>query len=482
MDENKISNPQAAVVESTEKVEKNTSEGENAGKQEEELAAEFVELIEKSKLKIDDKVNFILTKGGLKPASVIELPTKLQTQEETKEFFKEDDIKEIINLVKKSGLEYYIGKKEIVEGTYRTKNEPEVEKYSKGEQLNIFISNSKENLDLLTKSWGTTDQEAIGKALGFPPTAVEAFVGKRETWFDEDIPDEIREGEAVIFLTPALSKDNWEEEIKEGKKRAEFVKRNSPEIYNTIIKDISDYRKWNKVENEIEKAADSSGLGIDEGIKNPIIALNAFEINTVQSCEGHLASGNSAPWIRIEAPNEPEERFINQNETFKKVAEKYNMSLEEVKKSHNRDAYWEAIKECSENGETKDYQKWREESEKLLYVTKGILDDFYKNRQVSDNIKIKIDTEGADDMAEGSFVIFNGGEDNRDISDIKLSAEEKESLGNRLNEYRKEMNIFAGFLEEKFFSEGESYLNDKRNKAQEKIDQKKIEKITEKLL
>lgn len=235
--------------------------------------------------------------------------------------------------------------------------------------------------------------------------------------------------------------------------------------------------KWDKVKSEIETAADSLGYKIDAGIKDPVVALNAFEINTGQSCEGHLDSGMSAPWIRIESPNEPEERFINQNEIFEKVAKKYNMPVEEAKRMFNVDAYWEAMHECANNGETKDYQKWKEESGKLLYTTKKILDDFYKNRQVSNNIKIKVDTESMEDMAGGSFEIFNGGKDYRDIGDEKLSPDEKEALDKRLKEYRKEMTVLSEFMKGKFFVEGESYVNNIRKKIQEDSDQKNIEKI-----
>jgi len=286
--------------------------------------------------------------------------------------------------------------------------------------------------------------------------------------------------ENKISNPQAAVAESTEEVKKETLKISDDSRKDNP-LENESNETPESQKKWDKIKNEIENSADSLGLEIDEGIKNPVIALNAFEINTAQSCEGHLDSGKSAPWIRIEAPNEPEERFINQNETFKKVAEKYNMPLGEAKRMFNPDAYWEAMKKSAANGETKDYQKWREESGKLLYVTKEILDDFYKNRQVSDNIKIKIDTEGADDMAEGSFVIFNGGEDYRDINDVQLSEEERKSLEQRLSEYREEMQAFAEFLKNKFFSEGESYVNSKRNKAQDKMDQEKIQKIREKV-
>jgi len=240
--------------------------------------------------------------------------------------------------------------------------------------------------------------------------------------------------------------------------------------------------RWDQARNEIKHIADAEGHGIDDGIKDAVIALNAFNINTGQSCEGHFDSGMSAPWIRIEALNEPEERFVGQNEAFEKVAKKCNIPVEEVKRMFNMDAYWEAFHECEKNGEMEDYQKWREESGKFLYIIKEILDDFYKNRQVADNVRIKADTENMDDMVEGSFEIFNGGEDYRNINDLKLSDEEKESLGKRLDGYRKEMQAFAGFLKDKLFGEGDNYINGKKNKAQEKVDQEKIRKIEEKLI
>ena len=235
--------------------------GEDTNKKKEnpekpELDFEFVESVEKSKMELDDKINFLLTKGGLKPASIIELPIRLQTQEEVKEFFKENEIDEIIELVKKSGLECHIGEKRIAEGSYRTKDEPEIERHSKGEHRDIFIASSKEKLDALINSWYTEDQEAIGKALGFPTTAVEAFVGKREAWFDENIPNEIRESDAVTFLTPTLSKDNWQEEMKEGDKRARFIKKNSPKIYAEIMTREALDRK----QGDIQVGVESDGL------------------------------------------------------------------------------------------------------------------------------------------------------------------------------------------------------------------------------
>lgn len=303
----------------------NTTEKKVENPKEKELDAEFIESVEKSKLEIDDKVNFLLTKGGLKPASVMELPIKLQTQEEIKEFFKEDEIDDIINLVKKSGLEYHIGEKMVVEGTYGTKDGQR--KSSRGEKIEIFIAQSKENLASLVKSWGTEDQEAIGKALGFPPTAVEAFVGKRENWFREDVSKEIRESESITFLTPVLSRDNWREEIKEGEKRAEFIKRNSPEIYATIVKAESQHREEVQEKNDQEK------------IKHIMEQINSMNANMDTNHDSEIVADFSdaqiseldAKEIVRNLPNDNNVQIIHGTYWDVSISEKFNYVLKTMR-------------------------------------------------------------------------------------------------------------------------------------------------------
>ncbi len=56
---------------------------------------------------------------------------------------------------------------------------------------------------------------------------------------------------------------------------------------------------------QVESLEDALGKRLDEGIKEPVVALRAFGIPTNQSCEGHLDHGNPYPWVQIYAP-EPE--------------------------------------------------------------------------------------------------------------------------------------------------------------------------------
>lgn len=241
---------------------------------------------------------------------------------------------------------------------------------------------------------------------------------------------------------------------------------------------VSREDRWRAVSLKIEKTADALGHGIDKNIKDLVIALNVHGVNTTQSCEGHAEKENySAPWVQMEAPNEPDERFNSQNETFEKVAKEHNLPVEEVKRMTPEDAYWEAMNECSKNGETEKYIKWKEEGRKLMEVVKEILGDFYKNRKAQDSIKIKIENN-IDKVGEGNFRLYNGGKDYQ-IIEKDLDGKEKEELEKRIERYQIEMDHFKEFLRDKFFTKGEDYVYGIIKNVQEKIDQEKINKITE---
>ena len=61
--------------------------------------------------------------------------------------------------------------------------------------------------------------------------------------------------------------------------------------------------KLARIREDIENWADMNGKGIDESIKETVIMLSALDMPTSQSCEGHIESGTSAPWVGISAPN-----------------------------------------------------------------------------------------------------------------------------------------------------------------------------------
>ncbi len=213
--------------------------------------------------------------------------------------------------------------------------------------------------------------------------------------------------------------------------------------------------KLEEIRQEVENIGDRLGKPIDEGIKETVVMFKANELPTSDSCEGHIERGLPVPYVEVSAPNEPEERFVGQNEAFEKVAKKYNLTIEEVKTSKIDEAYWEAMKECSQNKETEEYKKWNEENEKLLVKGRGFLEEFYKDRKVEPNVKLQIE-EGV-----GNFRIHNGGEDYQPVieEEREFSEEEKKARAEKIEKYRAEMREFTKFLKEKYFGHSSEKVN-----------------------
>ncbi|GCE50542.1 hypothetical protein EI42_04362 [Thermosporothrix hazakensis] len=66
------------------------------------------------------------------------------------------------------------------------------------------------------------------------------------------------------------------------------------------------WNRWNSIKERLTKAVDGRGRGIDAGILETVVALNALSLHTVASCEGHLGpngedEGTPYPWFEIEA-------------------------------------------------------------------------------------------------------------------------------------------------------------------------------------
>jgi len=212
--------------------EQNNSDLENT--REGEITPEEIERIEKSKISIDDKINLLLTKGGLKPASKILLVIKTQHDEGLTEHMNEAEVQESLSIIQESGLPYRFKDREVISEPYRTKKEPEVERFLGREQMGILIGRSPEKLEFLERALESKSDEMLGKALGFPPTAVEAFVGKRKPLNRHSLPPDIQHSDGIFFSSPTLSQDNWQEEIKYGEQRGKFIKKISPQLYNEM--------------------------------------------------------------------------------------------------------------------------------------------------------------------------------------------------------------------------------------------------------
>ncbi|HMQ02010.1 MAG TPA: hypothetical protein PKD79_03005 [Candidatus Doudnabacteria bacterium] len=173
-------------------------------------------------------------------------------------------------------------------------------------------------------------------------------------------------------------------------------------------------KQWSEIAERVNNVRDKVGEGIDEGIKSMVIALNAFGINTSQSCEGHDSHGEGAPYVDIRSIN-----FNELEETLEKLMAA-NPNSPEV------DALLEEITDINKKECSKVYP---------------LLDEFYSNRDVQQDVKLGIHFY---DIAIGK--LESEGVNVRERREKPPTQQELES-------YKKEMNAFQNFLKTKYFEE-----------------------------
>jgi len=211
-------------------------------------------------------------------------------------------------------------------------------------------------------------------------------------------------------------------------------------------KKIEKEQEWNNKLADLDTVVDRLGKGLDEHIKETVAAFNLNGFNTDGSCEGHVNWGLGAPWVEIEAPNKPKERYVGEVKILQNIAESYGISDKDIEWAMNETAWKEAYDLFEKNGETEEYKKWRSENDKLKQRAGELMDEFYKNRIVDEKVHLKFERVDAGE----TFRIYNGGEDY--ALSQKMDEEQKRGLGQRIIKYQEEMNAFGEFLKDKFLN------------------------------
>lgn len=207
-------------------------------------------------------------------------------------------------------------------------------------------------------------------------------------------------------------------------------------------------KKLEEIRNEIEQVTDTTGRGIDQGIKETVVAFNVNEISTSQSCEGHTeveGGHRPLPWVEVAASDEPDERFVGEAEAFVKTANENSVSLEELKKGHPEEVYWKLRQEVCQNPLTPEYQAWEKKNIALHGKVTKLLDEFYKDRNTEAGIRLQVDEINGD-----SFEISSEPEALNKFLNNELTDEEKNSLLNKLPKRQEEMKTFTEFLKKRF--------------------------------
>jgi hypothetical protein len=216
----------------------------------------------------------------------------------------------------------------------------------------------------------------------------------------------------------------------------------------TSLLQVDKEKKWQAQVTFLENIEDSQT--IDPAIKETVAGLNLNGVNTSASCGGHevcLERGDTPwPWILVEALDQPREKFIGELDAMQKFAESKHITLEELR--HSEDQFV-AIDSVSKNPLTAEYIEWENKCRQLERMVGSLLEDFYRNRQVADYVKIKIGRGIHEDVY---FYVSNMID--QDLSDKAsngtLSIDETNLLVSQLADRQKEMKDFAKFLKDRF--------------------------------
>jgi len=176
-------------------------------------------------------------------------------------------------------------------------------------------------------------------------------------------------------------------------------------------------QRWDELAEKFSRITDKTGRPIDTGILETVVALNALDITTSMSCEGHLDHGLPYPWIDVGISSYA--RGYDTPEIQQLI-----LRLRELRREQDKDI--------------KMQQLWQEENKLRLqqrYRLFGCLAEFYKKREVPFDRIITFVSSGRIRSQGGDFLEL-------------LSPDEREQ---KLHEYQDEMRQFTAFLKSVYF-------------------------------
>jgi hypothetical protein len=380
-------------------------------------------------LKPQERMDLILTYLGEKPTSMIEIAydSKKPFAELKEVLSKKEELEKILSATK---LAFKILEKEETD-----------ENGFDRKVFQFLVGKDEKGVQELERALVERDDRKMKRLLGYPETSIKAlFEGTildEKMWWkslsEKEREDLLQEG-VLNFITFPLSKDHWQEELKIARQRQAKIKEKTPKLYLEIIKEkpkvamSEEERKEHEkreieayleeIRKEVERLVDKLGLPVEEGIKETVVMLNAFEIRTSASCEGHFQKkGEKVKYFDGEKITEE----VLQEDKVRPPWVDIDSRISDIENWRKN----EALKE-----------KIRKQNNFFQKRMKNLLRLFYRERKVPFDQRLHLRPKGI----YGAFRLENQG--------AKIL--EKEKKKEKLDQYRREMIEFARFLKEIF--------------------------------
>lgn len=182
-----------------------------------------VRLIENMNLDLDDRIEVLLLYGEVKSATILFAEDRSNYDPERKLFTLDYSIAEAISrYMKKINLASDIGAKKQVPH--------EDEEDIMVEVIPVYVGKNRDIVSRVRRAYELYDEEELGICFGYPQTAVDAFMGRRNQ-FPGDIEDNTLLGYFAQFL---LSRDFFQDELETSRKWLSIVEKLSPRMLREL--------------------------------------------------------------------------------------------------------------------------------------------------------------------------------------------------------------------------------------------------------
>jgi hypothetical protein len=190
---------------------------------------------------------------------------------------------------------------------------------------------------------------------------------------------------------------------------------------------VSKKQHWQEIADTLTRTRDKLGKEIDAGIFETVLVLNALDIPTFASCEGHLDWGTCAPWVDIVSKHPMTHISIAKLTTeAKQECDKGGKTAAEIK------ALFDGI-----NAQQREIKAYHIQVRQKLM---NYLAAFYQDRHVPYDCRLIVRPIGYD----GKSRLESQGADCQEVMPLDIRVE-------KLAAYQAEMQAFTAFLKDIYF-------------------------------
>jgi len=186
-----------------------------------------VEAIEDAPLDPHAQGSLLLVYLGLRPGTFFPLYSFSWREGDEPKLICDDELAHVTEMLDQTGLAYSYMRK-----TLESHRQESLGRLRLVERIDFVVGANEKCRKRIMSAWEPNDDMKLGLALGFPPTAVKAYVINKSR---SDLPKKFRKMPSARFAGFAFSQNNWNEELKVTAGWAKAVRKTSPLLYGYIM-------------------------------------------------------------------------------------------------------------------------------------------------------------------------------------------------------------------------------------------------------